>query len=59
MRAGYVWVCVVFVGIMRLLCGIVHGAGNAMLIRGDTCVAELRLLRLGVGCGCAGTCLFS
>ena len=26
------------------LCGIVHGAGNAMLIRGGACAAELRLM---------------
>ena len=31
------------------LYGIVHGAGNAMLIRGGACTAELRLMGLGVG----------
>jgi hypothetical protein len=42
------------------LYGSVHGAGNAMLMRGGACAAELRLLGLwvasyfevGVGCAC-------
>ena len=40
------------------LCGIVHGAGNAILMRGGTCSAELRLLGLGVGSRCAMVCVF-
>ena len=30
------------------LCGIVHGAENAILMRGGACAAELRLMGLGV-----------
>ena len=30
------------------LCGIVHGVGNAMLMRGGACAAELRLMGLGL-----------
>jgi hypothetical protein len=36
------------VGNGRFLCGIVHGAGNAMLMRGGAYAAELRLMGLGV-----------
>ena len=40
------------------LCGIVHGAGNAILMRGGACSAELRLLGLGVGSRCAMVFVF-
>jgi hypothetical protein len=40
-----------------LLCGMVHGAGKAMLMRGGACAAELRLMLVGVGSGCVGDCL--
>ena len=42
----------------RVLCGIVHGAGNAMLMRGGACAAELCLMGLGVSSCCAGVCIF-
>jgi hypothetical protein len=32
--------------------GIVHGAGNAMLMRGGACAAELRLMGVGVSSCC-------
>ena len=46
------------------LCGIVHGAGNAMLMRGGACAAELRLMgmwvascfEVGVVCACCSFC---
>ena len=41
------WLCVV--GSVGGLCGIVHGAENAMLMRGGACAAELRLIGLGIG----------
>ena len=41
----------------RLLCGMVHGAEKAMLMRGGACAAELRLMGLGVGSDCDGDCL--
>jgi hypothetical protein len=41
-----------------ILCGIVHGAGDAILMRGGACVAELRLMVLGVVSCCVGVCLF-
>ena len=50
------WVCVVGNG--WLSCGIVHGAKNAMLMRGGACAAELRLMGLGVGFVCALGFLF-
>ncbi len=37
------------VGSDGVLCGIVHGPGNAMSMRGGACAAELRLMGLGVG----------
>ena len=40
------------------LCCIVHGAGNAILMRGGACAAELRLMGLGVGSRCATVCVF-
>ena len=40
-----------------VLCGIVHGAGNAILMQGGACVAELRLMRLGVGSRCDMVCV--
>jgi hypothetical protein len=46
------------VGSDGVLCGIVHGAGNAMLIRGGACAAKLRLMGLGVGSCCAIVCVF-
>ncbi len=46
------------VGNGRVLCGIVHGAVNAMLMRGGACAAELRLMGLGVGSRCVGVCIF-
>jgi hypothetical protein len=36
------------VGSVGGLCGIVHGVGNDMLMRGGACAAELRLMGLGV-----------
>ncbi len=51
------WVCVVGVG--WLCCGIVHEAGNALLMQGGACAAELLLMGLGVGSDCVGACLFS
>ena len=36
-----------------LLCGMVHGAGKAIMMRGGACAAELRLMGVGVGFGCA------
>ena len=35
------------------LCGIVHKAENAILMRGGACAAELRLMGLGVRSRCA------
>ncbi len=47
------------VGNVGVLCGIVHGAGNAILMLGGACAAELRLMGLGVGSRCAMlVCLF-
>ena len=40
------------------LCGIVHGAENAMLMRGGACAAELRLMGWGVESRCARECGF-
>ncbi len=40
------------------LCGIVHGAENAILMRGGACAAELRLMGLGVRSRCAKVCVF-
>ncbi len=40
------------VGSVGGLCGIVHGVGNAMLMRGGACAAELRLMGVYVlSCG--------
>ena len=50
------WFCIV--GSIGDLCGIVHGVGNAMLMRGGACAAELRLMGLGVGSRCAKVCVF-
>ena len=47
MGAGYGW----------RVCGMVHGVGKAMLMRGGACAAELRLLGVGVGSGCVGDSL--
>ncbi len=41
------------VGNVGVLCGIVHGAENAILMRGGACAAELRLMGSGVGSRCA------
>ena len=46
------------VGSVGVLCGIVHGAGNAMLMRGGACAAKLRLIGLGIGSHCAMVCVF-
>ena len=46
------------VGSDGVLCGIVHGAGNAMLMRDGACAAELRCIGLGVGSRCAIVCVF-
>jgi hypothetical protein len=46
------------VGNGRVLCGIVHGAGNAMLMRGGACAAELRLMGLGFRSCCGDICIF-
>ena len=40
------------------LCGIVHGAENAIFMRGGACAAELRLMGLGVRSRCAKVCVF-
>ena len=48
----------IVVGNRRVLCVIVHGAGNAMLMRGCDCAAELGLMGLGVGSCCGGVCIF-
>ncbi len=48
-------VCVVDRG--RLSRGMVHGAGKAMLMRGGTCAAELRLMGLRVNFNRVGACL--
>ena len=45
-------------GIVGGLCGIVHGAENAILMRGGACAAELRLMGLGVRSRCAKVCVF-
>ncbi len=50
------WVNVV--GSVGVLCGIVHGAGNAMLMRSGDCAAELRLMGLVDGSCCAMVCVF-
>ena len=43
--------CFVGSGVWRLfLWGIVHGVGNAMLMRGGACAAELRLMVVFGGC---------
>ena len=72
MLAGY-WVTVVVrlrvknmssvgwysvVGSVGFLCVIMHGAWNAILMRGGACAAELRLMGLGVGSRCAMVCVF-
>ena len=36
-------------GSVGVFCGIVHGAGNAMLMRGGACATELRLMGVGAG----------
>jgi len=41
-----------------VLCGIVHGAGNAMLMLGGACAAELRLMGLVFGTCCATVIVF-
>ena len=41
-----------------VLCGIVHGAGNAMWMRGGACAAELRLMGMGVDYVCVVGCFF-
>ena len=46
------------VGSVGVLCCIVHEAGNAILMRGGACAAELRLMGLGVGSCCAMGCVF-
>ncbi len=50
------WFCVV--GSVGGLCGIVHGVGNAILMRGGACAAELRLMGLVVGSLCISGCVF-
>jgi hypothetical protein len=40
------------------LCGIVHWAKNALLMRGGPCAAELRLIGLGMRSRCAKVCVF-
>ena len=45
-------------GSVGVLCGIVYGAGNAVLMRGGACATELRLMGLGVGSRCAMVCVF-
>jgi hypothetical protein len=50
------WYCVV--GRVGVLCGIVHEAGKAILMRGGACAAELRLMGLGVGSFCVSGCVF-
>ncbi len=45
-QSSVVWFSVL--GSVGGFCGIVHGVGNAMLMRGGTCAAELRLMGLGV-----------
>ncbi len=44
------WLCVV--GNVGGLCGIVHGAGNAMFMRGGACDAELRLMGVELCSAC-------
>ena len=46
------------VGSVGVLCCIVHGAGNPILMRGGACAAELRLMGLGVGSRCVMVCVF-
>jgi len=46
------------VGRDGVLCGIVHGTGNAMLMRGGACAADLRFTGLGVGSHCGIVCDF-
>jgi hypothetical protein len=41
-----------------VLCGIVHGAGEAISMRSGACAAELRLMGLGVGSRFAMGCVF-
>ena len=41
-----------------VLCGIVHGAGNDILMRGGACAAELRLMGFGVGSFYVSGCVF-
>ena len=41
-----------------VFCGIVHGAGKAILMRGGACAAELHLMGLGAGSRCAMGCVF-
>ena len=50
------WYCVV--GNVGGLWGIVQMAENAMLMRGGTCAAELRLMGLGFRSRCAGISVF-
>ena len=40
------------------LCDNVHGAENAILMRGGACAAELRFMGLGVRSRCAKVCVF-
>ena len=49
------WVSVA--GSDGVLYGILHGAGNAMLMRGGACAAELRLMEVRVGSSCAIVCV--
>jgi hypothetical protein len=42
------------VGNGRVVYGIVHGAGNALLMRGGACGAELRLMGVRVCSRCTG-----
>jgi hypothetical protein len=46
------------VGNGRVLCCIVHGAGNDILMRGGACAAVLRLMGLGADSCCASVCMF-
>jgi len=42
----------------RVLCGVVYGARNGMLMRGGACAAELHLMGSGDGSCCDGVCIF-
>ena len=48
----------IVVGNVEVLCGIVHRAGNAILMRGGACAADLRLMELRVGSRCVMVCVF-